>query len=115
MSALSHGEFVAGYRAGRLRVAIDRRGAADFVSARLLLPFVMLPLLGIAVALALTGALLAGAAIFLGALLLRHLVRASSQGFVLARALDSEAFYREALAAGVLRVEDAESAAAQRG
>lgn|GEM_PF-2139806 len=109
MTAPSHGEFVAGYRAGRLRVFIDRRTAADFVSGRLLLPFVLLPVLGIAVALALASSLLAGGALFLAALVARHLVRATSQGFVLARALESEPFYRDALAAGVLRVEEAEA------
>lgn len=105
MTPLSHSEFVAGYRSGRLRVFIDRRTAADFVSGRMLLPFVLLPVLGIAVALALVFSLLAGGALFLAALVARHLVRATSQGFVLARALDSEPFYRDALAAGVLRLE----------
>lgn len=106
MTAPPHSEFVAGYRSGRLRVSVDRRGAADFVSRRMLLPFVLLPVLGIAVALALALSVLAGAALFLAALLARHLVRATSQGFVLARALESEPFYRDALAAGVLRVEE---------
>jgi hypothetical protein len=106
VTELSHGEFVAGYRAGRLRVSVDRRAAADFVSGRMLLPFVLLPVLGIAVALALALSLLAGAALFIAALAARQFVRATSQGFVLARALDSEPFYRDALAAGVLRVEE---------
>ncbi|MEW5865122.1 MAG: hypothetical protein AB1773_16255 [Pseudomonadota bacterium] len=106
MTALSHSEFVAGYRSGRLRVSVDRRGAADFVSRRMLLPFVLLPVLGIAVALALALSVLAGAVLFLAALLARHFVRATSQGFVLSRALESEPFYRDAVAAGVLRVEE---------
>lgn len=116
MTEVSHAEFVAGYRAGRLRAFIDRRAAADFVSGRMLLPFVLLPVLGIALALALALSLLAGAALFIAALVVRQFVRATSQGFVLARALESEPFYRDALAAGVLRVEDSEeSDGAQRG
>lgn len=107
MSTLPHAEFVAAYRSGALRANVDRRGAADFVSARLLLPFALLPLLGVAVALALAGLLLAGVLAFVAALALRQLVRASSPGFVLTRALTCERFYREALAAGVLRLENA--------
>ncbi|HEX6267128.1 MAG TPA: hypothetical protein VFZ81_09560 [Burkholderiales bacterium] len=99
---VSHEEFVRGYREGRLRVRVDRAAAARLMSARLLLPFVLLPLLGLGVALALVGHLLAGIAIFLGALLLRFLVHASSQGFVLSRALQDAAFYEEMVRRGIL-------------
>ena len=65
----------------------------------------LLPVLGIAVALALAGHWIAGAAIFLAALAFRAAVRASGPGFVLSRALDDPGFYRDALAAGVLILE----------
>jgi hypothetical protein len=102
---MTHEEFIAAYRSGTIRVRVDRQRAAKLVSARLMLPFVLLPLLGLAVALALTGRLFAGIALFLLVLALRYGIRASSQGFVLSRALQSPAFYQEALAAGILQVD----------
>ena len=100
---MTHAEFVAAYREGRLQVQVDRAGAARQVSARLLLPFVLLPLLGLAVALALVGRLVAGALVFAAALGLRYAVRRSAPGFVLQRALADERFYAEAIASGLLK------------
>ena len=85
---------------------IDRDAAARFVSGRAMLPLVLLPVLGLGVALALIGYFITGAAIFLGALLLRHLVRRSSHGFLLWRALQDAEFYRQVVTAEVLAVED---------
>jgi len=101
---VTHDDFVAAFRAGRVRAIVDRRAAARFVSARLLLPVVLLPLLGVAVALALVGLYVWGLAVFVLAFAFRALVRASAQGFVVARALEQPRFYNEALAAGLLRV-----------
>ena len=100
---MTHAEFVAAYRAGRLRVQVDRAGAARLVSARLMLPFVLLPVFGAGVALALVGSLLFGALVFLGGLALRFAVRRSAPGFVLQRALADERFYGEAVAAGLIK------------
>jgi hypothetical protein len=101
---MTHAEFVAGFRAGAIQVSVDRTAAARLVSARLMLPFVLLPFLGLGVALALVGYLAGGIAVFLGALAVRHLVRASSQGFVLSRALQDPAFYEQMRSMGVLLV-----------
>ena len=101
---MTHPEFVAAYEAGRIRVTIDRDAAARFVSGRGMLPIVLLPVLGFAVALALLGYLIAGAALFIGALLVRFLVRKSSDGFLLWRALRDAEFYREVSDAQVLSV-----------
>jgi hypothetical protein len=105
VSAPSHDEFVQGYRAGRLRVHVDAKRAADFMSARLLLPLILLPVFGIAVGLAVLGLLLAGGAVLVAAIAVRALIRRSSRGFVIARALQRDDFYREALESGALRVE----------
>lgn len=102
---MTHGEFVAAWRDGRLRIRVDAQRAPSFVSARMLLPFLLLPLLGAAVALALLGFVLIGVALGAAALLLRFLVRRSSAGFVLSRSLEHPSFYRDALAAGVLQLE----------
>jgi hypothetical protein len=104
---MTHEEFVSGYEQGRLRVQIDREAAARFVAGRAMLPLVLLPLLGLGVALALVGYTIAGVAIFLAALLLRFLVKRSSDGFLLWRALRDEQFYRQVLAAQVLRIDEA--------
>ncbi|HEY5635354.1 MAG TPA: hypothetical protein VIS77_00520 [Burkholderiales bacterium] len=106
MSAPTHAAFVAGWHAGTLHVRIDRKAAARFLTARAMLPFVLLPLFGIAVALALTGRWILGATVFLAGLGLRGLVRASAQGYVLNRALGDAAFYDEAVAAGLILLGD---------
>ena len=104
---MTHEEFVAAYQAGRLRVRIDRTAAARFVSGRAMLPLVMLPFLGLGVALALVGYLIIGAIVFIAALLLRFLVKRSSDGFLLWRALRDPDFYQQVRAAGVLAFEEA--------
>jgi hypothetical protein len=102
---LPHAEFVAAFREGRIAVRVDPERAPRFVSARLLLPLVLLPVLGLAVALALVGFVIIGLALGVAAVLVRYLVRRSSAGFVLARSMQRERFYRDALDAAVLRVE----------
>lgn len=104
---MTHAEFVEAYRHGRVRVTVDRAAAARFVSGRAMLPLVLLPILGLGVALAIVGYVWAGVAVFLAALLIRFLVKRSSEGFLLWRALRDADFYRQVLAAGVLSVEQA--------
>jgi hypothetical protein len=103
---MTHAEFVAAYQAGRIRVRVDRDAAARFVARRAMLPLVLLPVMGLGVALAIVGHFIIGASIFIGALLLRFLVRRSSDGFMLYRALRDPEFYREVYAAQVLKVEE---------
>ena len=100
---MTHAEFAAAYREGRLQVRVDPVGAARHVSARLMLPFVLLPLLGIAVALALTGHYVVGGLLFIGTLVLRYAIRRTAPGFVLQRALADERFYAEAVASGLIK------------
>jgi len=102
---MTHGEFVAAVRSGSARVRVDEKSAAQQVSARLMLPFVLLPVMGLGVALAIVGHILAGGSIFAAALALRYAVRRSAPGFVLQRALADERFYAEALAAGLITPE----------
>ena len=103
---MTHAEFVAAYQAGRIRVAVDRAAAARFVAGRAMLPLVLLPFLGLGVALALVGYIITGTIVFLGALLLRFIVRRSSDGFLLWRALQDAAFYDQVRAAHVLAIEE---------
>lgn len=99
---MTHAEFVAAFREGRLQVQIDKAAAARLVSARLMLPLFLLPVFGIAVAVALLGHFVWGALVFLAAIGLRYAVRRSAPGFVLHRALADERFYDEARASGLL-------------
>ena len=103
---MTHAQFIAAYEAGRIRVQIDRDAAARFVSGRAMLPLVMLPVLGFGVALALVGYLFTGAFVFAAALLLRYVVRRSSEGFLLWRALRDGEFYEQVRAAQVLTIEE---------
>ncbi len=100
---MTHAEFVEAYRQGRLKVQVDKPAAARMVSARLMLPLVLLPVMGLGVALALVGYLAFGALVFLAALGLRYAVRRSAPGFVLQRALADEQFYAEAVASRLLK------------
>jgi hypothetical protein len=104
-TTLTHSEFVTAYTGGRLRVDVDPKAAAKFVSARMLLPWVLLPLFGLAVASALNGAWIFCAIFFLGALGLRTLSRTTAPGYILHRALQDAAFYREVAALGLLHTQ----------
>jgi hypothetical protein len=101
---MTHAEFVAAYRSGSLSVQVDPKAAARLVAGQMMLPFVLLPVFGIAVAVALMGHLLAGAALFLAAFAFRFFVRRSAPGFVLKRSLEDPRFYDHVVAAGVLAV-----------
>ena len=105
---MTHPEFVAAYESGAIRVDVDRAAAARYVSAKLLLPFVMLPVLGVGVALALTGWLWAGLAIIGAATLARVVIRGSAAHFVLTQALQDAKFYEDAAASGLLALKPAE-------
>lgn len=103
---MTHEDFVREYQAGRIRVTVDREAASRFVAGRAMLPLVLLPVLGLGVALALVGYIITGVLIFLTAIALRFLVRRSSDGFLLWRALRDAEFYGQVAAAQVLRIEE---------
>jgi TM2 domain-containing membrane protein YozV len=102
---VTHPEFVAAYETGSIRVQINRDAAARFVTGKAMLPLVLLPFLGLGVALAIVGYVVAGIAVFLAAVGVRFLVRRSADGFIVWRALRDAEFYQQVTAAGVLRVE----------
>lgn len=101
---MTHAEFVAAYRAGTIRVDIDRTEAARYVSARLLLPLVKLPVLGLGVALALTGWIWTGLAIIGAATVAPMLIRRSAPHFVMTHALEDAKFYDDVTAGGLLQI-----------
>src|SRR5690348_65766 len=102
---MTHAEFVSAYRAGTLRVNVDPVRAASFVTTRLWLPLVRLPVLGIGVALALVGWIWTGFIVIGIATVAPMLIRRSAPHFVLTQALEDERFYGAALQAGVIELE----------
>jgi hypothetical protein len=100
---MTHAEFVAAYRRGEIRVEFDPRGAARFLSARLLLPFVMMPILGIGVAVALVGWFFTGLAIIALGIVVPQLIKRSAPHFLLQQALQDPAVYDELTITDVLR------------
>jgi hypothetical protein len=100
----THAEFVRAYHAGEIRVDIDRKAAARFVSGRLLLPFFMLPVLGIGTALALSGWIWIGLSILAIATLVPLLIKRSAPHFVITQALEDQSFYEAARNAGAMQI-----------
>ncbi len=102
---MTHAEFVSAHRSGTLRVRVDPQLASRYVSARLMLPFITLPVLGAGVALALTGWVWAGLAVIVLGIVLPRLIKYSAPRFLLTQALQDERLYRELTAAAVLKIE----------
>jgi hypothetical protein len=103
---VTHAEFVEACRAGAIRVHIDRAAAARYLSARLLLPLVMLPILGVGVALALVGWIWTGLAIMAAGTIAPMLIKRSAPHFVITQALQDRQFYDEVVASGLLEIVD---------
>lgn len=101
---MTHAEFVDAYRHASIRVDIDRKAAARYMSARLLLPLFMLPVLGVGTALALTGSLWLGFGIIAAATLVPVVIKRSAPHFVMTQALEDEKFYAEVVSAGILDI-----------
>jgi hypothetical protein len=102
---VTHPEFVEAYRSGRVRIDIEPPAAARYLSGRLLLPFVMLPILGCGVALALIGWLWAGLAVLAAGVAVPRLIKRSAPHFLLTQALEDARIYDDVTQAGILRVQ----------
>ncbi|MGH6691310.1 MAG: hypothetical protein ACREF4_11620 [Gammaproteobacteria bacterium] len=100
---MGHAEFVAAYHRGEIKVEFEPRGAARFLSARLLLPLVMMPILGVGVAVALVGWFFTGLAIILLGIAAPQLIKRSAPHFLFQQALRDPAVYTELTKADVLR------------
>ena len=100
---MTHAEFCAAYSRGDLKVEIDRQAAARFLSARLLLPFVTMPVLGTGVALALIGWIYTGLAVIAAGLVVPRLIKRGAPQFLLQQAIDDAATYEALVRAHVMR------------
>ena len=103
--AMTHTEFVAGCRAGTVTPNINAAAAARYINARLLLPLVRLPVLGIGVGLALLGWIASGLVIIAVGALLPRLVARTAPQLVLDEALASESHFHEFVDSGLLHPE----------
>jgi hypothetical protein len=92
---MTHADFVAAYARGEIKIEIDPHGAGRFLSARLLLPFVMMPVLGTGVAIALVGWIYSGLAVIALAIVATRLIKRSAPHFLLRDALQDPAVYEE--------------------
>jgi len=101
---MTHAEFVSAYARGEVKVEVNPQGAGRHLSARLLLPFVMMPVLGIGVALALVGWIFSGFAIIALGIIAPQLVKRSAPHFLLTQALENAAVYEEVTRSGLVRV-----------
>ncbi len=101
---MTHEEFIAAYARGEIKVEVDPRGAARFLSARLLLPFVIMPVLGAGVALALVGWIWTGLAVIAAGVIAPRLIKRSASQWVFRQALEDKGVYEEVTRTTVLRV-----------
>ncbi|MCJ7837951.1 MAG: hypothetical protein MUP61_01885, partial [Burkholderiales bacterium] len=75
-----------------------------YLSARLMLPFFVMPVLGAGVALALLGWIWSGIALIAAGFIAPRLIKRSAPHFVLTRAVQNGDIYREVTQAGILQI-----------
>ncbi len=102
--SLSHREFVAALHAGTITVTFEPKAAARFLSARLLLPLFMMPVLGIGVALALTGWVWTGLAVIALGIVVPRLIKRGAPRFLVNQMMTDADLYRDVLHAGIMHV-----------
>jgi hypothetical protein len=97
-------EFRTGLGAGRFRVVVDPKLARRYVSQRLLLVVLVMPVIGIGIALALAGARWTGALLVAGGVLLHRLVMWQAPHILLHMASRDPKVYEHATQNGLLEV-----------
>ena len=102
---MTHTEFITAYRGGRVTVEFYRVRAGQFLSARLMLPVLMLPLLGAGVALALLGWIWSGLALIAAGIIAPRLIKRAAPHFLLTQMLGDEKLYADVQRAGILRID----------
>jgi len=101
---VSHEEFRAGLPVGRFRVIVNPTLAPKYVQHRLWIKILLLPVLGIGVALGISGYLWAGLALVLIGVLVPRLIRKRAPDLLLHLALRDREIYREAIEYEILEV-----------
>jgi hypothetical protein len=101
---VSHQEFRTGLPAGRFRLIVNPDKARKYVRHRLLLVVLMLPLIGIGAALALSGYTWSGLILVGAGVLLHRLTGSHAANILLHLATQDERIYREAIEFEILEV-----------
>lgn len=101
---MSHAEFVDAWRAGRVSVEIDPLRAGSFLSARLLLPFIAVAVIGFGIAVVLWGWTWLGLVIGAIGIVGPRLIKRGAGGFLLAHIADDAQLFEGALRIGAVRV-----------
>jgi hypothetical protein len=97
-------EFRAGLPAGRFRVVVDPRLARRYVAQRMLLLVIVMPIIGVGMALAVTGSTLAGAALVAAGIAINRLVLWQSPKILLHLASRDAAVYAHVTQQGIMEV-----------
>lgn len=101
---VSHDEFRRGLPHGRFRVIVNPDLAPKYVQHRLAIKFLMLPVLGVGIALGLSGYIWAGLVLVSIGSLTPRLIRKSAPALLLHLASHNEDVYREAIEYEILEV-----------
>lgn len=102
--SMTHRDFVAAFHDDKITVNFEPRAAARFLSARLMLPLFMMPVLGIGVALALTGWIWTGLLVIALGIIVPRLIKRGAPRFLMHQMMDDESLYRDVLHAGIMQV-----------
>lgn len=101
---VAHEDFRAGLPAGRFRVVVNPKLARRFVAQRLLLLVVVMPLVGVGIALALMGQTWLGAGLVAAGVLLNRVVMWQAPRLLLQMALRDPAVYEFVTHNGLMEV-----------
>lgn len=101
---VSHEEFCAGLPVGRFRVIVNAALAPKYVQHRLWLKILLLPVLGIGLALGLSGYVWAGLALVLVGVLAPRMIKKRAPELLLHLATRDKDIYREAIDYEILEV-----------
>jgi hypothetical protein len=101
---IAHEEFRAGLPAGRFRVVVDPKLARRFIARRLLLLVVLMPVIGVGLALVLTGVTWPGALLVAAGVVVNRVLMWQAPKLLLQMALRDPAVYEFATHNGLLEV-----------
>ena len=101
---MTHDEFTAGAARGAYQIDFEPKAAAKYLSIRLMLPLVALPVLGIGVALALIGWIYTGLAILAVGFVLPRLIKRAAPRILYELALQDPALYDDLTRSGLMQV-----------
>lgn len=101
---MTHAEFVAAWREGRIAIAIDPGAAAAFLSARLLLPFASIAVIGLGIALVFWGWLVVGIVVGAAGILVPRAIKRGARNFLLSQIGTDAELFEAGVGAGVIRI-----------